>query len=91
MNETYRIDISLLNPLPADLTVHRIEILQEGSEVTSIAARETVLPAGVNTIIPIYVIPRKEGEMILRGVRVRDNNDDDNDNDHVDSYWQCLE
>ena len=72
MNETYRIDISLFNPLPADLTIHRLEILQEGSEVTSIAARETVLPSGASTIIPVYVIPRKEGEMILRGVRVCD-------------------
>ena len=69
LGETYRVEVTLQNPLPAVVTVSAIEVLT-ASSLRCISARSTVLPAHASTTTHLFVIPTACGEMRFTGLRV---------------------
>lgn len=80
-------DVTLHNPLSSSILLHRLDTLQDGSELTCIAARDILLPPFANVTSRLYLIPNSCGKMTIRGIRVclfawiQ----------CVGSYWKCLE
>ena len=70
LGETYRVEVTLQNPLPAVVTVSAIEVLTASSTLRCISARNTVLPAHASTTTHLFVIPTACGEMRFTGLRV---------------------
>ncbi|KAK8814936.1 hypothetical protein WA556_006973 [Blastocystis sp. ATCC 50177/Nand II] len=71
LGETYRVEVTLQNPLPAPVTVSAIEVLTASSTLRCISARSTVLPAHASTTTHLFVIPTACGEMRFTGLRVQ--------------------
>ena len=70
LGETYRVEVTLQNPLPAPVTVSAMEVLTVSSTLRCISARSTVLPAHASTTTHLFVIPTACGEMRFTGLRV---------------------
>ena len=70
LGETYRVEVTLQNPLPAAVTVSAMEVLTASSTLRCISARSTVLPAHASTTTHLFVIPTACGEMRFTGLRV---------------------
>ena len=69
--ETYRIDVSLFNPLPAPLSISAFEIVQASFQLRCITARKMLIPAHSSITTAMYVIPESCGELTLNQIRVR--------------------
>lgn len=63
-------NIVLFNPLPAGITVNRLEVLHGSAEVTCIVARQIDIPARSTITTRMYLIPEHAGELCITGVRV---------------------
>ena len=68
--ETYRVEITLQNPLPTAVTLSSIEVLTAPSSLRCISARSTVLPAHATITTPVFVMPTACGEIHFTGLRV---------------------
>ena len=81
-------DVTLHNPLSSSILLHRLDTLQDGSELTCIAARDILLPPFASVTSRLYLIPHSCGQMTIRGIRVgffmgR--------NDRIGAYWKRVE
>ena len=63
-------NIVLYNPLPAGITVNRLEVLHGNTEVTCIVARQIDIPPRSTITTRMYLIPEHAGELHITGVRV---------------------
>lgn len=63
-------EILLFNPLPADITVNRLEVLHGTADVTCIVAKQIDIPARSTITTRMYLIPEHAGELYISGVRV---------------------
>lgn len=70
MEETYPLEVELMNPLPTLLTLDRVDVLDATTRIACISPRSIQLPARATTTVRIYVIPHCCGAVELRSVRV---------------------
>ena len=70
MGETYTMEITLRNPLPADITINQLEVLHGSSQLRCIGAKHITIPAQSTILTRIYLIPNSVGTLALTGIRV---------------------